>query len=119
MFSTPDEGGDEEEPQGLILDTEQVQAQMGMLKSKYPTGEADYLAAARKRAQMKVESQNDGSSDADWKAAAKDKQMKFGGQVEDDWEASLKEAGNQDSQILIPVDVPDGSTEGEEPQLLL
>ena len=39
----------------------------------------------------------------------------------DDWEASATEAGNQDSQILIPAEIPDGSEgeDGPEPTLLI
>ena len=115
LFSEP-EGGDA----GLILDTSEIEGQMAGLRNKYPTAEADYLAAARKRAEMKVESQNNMSTDEDWKRAAQAKQ-KEGGAQQDDWEASLQESGNQDSQILIPMDIPDGSEgeDGPEPTLLL
>jgi hypothetical protein len=109
--------------QGLILDAAQVQEHMGKLKSKYPTHEADYLAAARKRAQEKLASRNDDTTDDDWKRAAREKQQTVGLDGQDDWEASLKEAGNADSQILVPGNLflttttTDG--DGEEPKLLL
>jgi hypothetical protein len=111
---------EEEEPPALILDG--VQEQMASLKSKYPTAEADYLAAARKRAEQRAESVNTMSSDRDWKEASDEKKQQFGTAADDnDWEASAKEAGNEDSQILIPVDMSasgDGD-EDEEPRLLL
>ncbi|CAB9506284.1 expressed unknown protein [Seminavis robusta] len=118
LFSSSPEEQPEEKPEGLILDASAVQEQMGKLRSKYPTSEADYLAAARKRAEMKVESQNSASTAEDWKKVAMEKEKQPGGRS-DDWEASKAEAGNEDSQILIPVDLSGEGGEEEEPKLLL
>ena len=92
---------------------------MAQFKSKYPTAEADYLAAARKRAEMRMESVNNMSTDQDWMQVAEEKKKQMGGAVEDDWEASAKEAGNEDSQILIPVDISASGEGDDEPTLLL
>ena len=120
--TTPTPASAEASP-GLILDVTQVQAHMNQLKSKYPTQEADYLAAARKRAELKVASRNDETTDDDWKRAAREKQQLAQG-IDGDtigtdgWEASLQDAGNAESQILIPVDLF-GQEGNEEPKLLL
>ena len=93
--------------------------ELAKFKSKYPTSESDYLAAARKRAEERRESINSQSSDDDWKEMAKKKQAE--GVVLDDWEQSLVEAGNADSQILIPIVLTDDVEDGDdpEPKLLL
>ena len=118
--STGNNAEEEEEQPRLILDPATVNAEMGQFKSKYPTSEADYLAAARKRAEQKLESVNNMSTDEEWKAAASEKKNQMGGAMEDEWEASLKEAGNIDSQILIPMDLDAGGDgDDSEPKLLL
>lgn len=99
--------------QGLILDAQAVAQQMASFKSKYPTTEADYLAAARARAAAKAESVNNEATDEDWKQV-KEKTKAQGGDV-DDWEVSAREAGNIDSQILIPLATDDD----DEPKLML
>ena len=121
LFSTPEDA----EPPKLILDLDEVKEKMAKLKSKYPTAEADYLAAARKRAALKVESRNNESSDEDWQKMAAEKNQVMGGAEagtpaaaagDDGWEASLNDEGNaQDSQIFIPME----GGEDEEPKLLL
>jgi hypothetical protein len=94
--------------------------EMAKLRSKYPTSEADYLAAARARNAAKTASASHGNED-DWKKLAAEK--KRSGELADDaWEASRQEAGNADSQILIPMmdtDNDSDSEEPEEPKLLL
>lgn len=124
LFSAPpppqSQNNDNEEPELILNDVEQ---HMARLKSKYPTSEADYLAAARKRAETKAESKNDLSTDDDWKRVLeeqKKKEQQMGaGVTSDDWEASATEAGNEDSQILIPVDMSASGDDDEEPKLLL
>jgi hypothetical protein len=107
------ENDKEEEPK-LVLDG--MENEMNRLKSKFPTSEVDFLAAARKRAQEARESINDSASEEDWLDIASQKQSAL--QTKDDWEASLNEAGNEESQILIPIEwSSDG--EDEEPNLLL
>lgn len=121
LFSTPEDAESEEAaPKKLILDLNEVKEKMAKLKSKYPTAEADYLAAARKRAELKVESRNNESSDEDWQQMAAEKSQQMGGGTpaaqDDGWEASLKDEGNAaDSQIFIPME----GGEDEEPKLLL
>ena len=102
----------------LVLDMTTIQQVLQVEKSKYPTSEKDYLAAARQRAAEARESVNDLSTDNDWMdMAAKNRAAGL-----DDWEHSLAEAGNADSQILIPVmetTTTDGGDEPPEPKLLL
>jgi hypothetical protein len=108
------------ESQGLITSAEEMQQHMQHLKSKYPTAEADYLAAARDRNALKMESNNGASTDADWLLAAQLARQQT--ETADDWESSAAEAGNSESRILIPIEYT--STEGEdenseEPKLML
>ena len=112
---------DEEEPAPTLIFGGALEDEMAAFKSKYPTSESDYLAAARQRAEEKRDSANSQSTDDDWQEMANLKKLE--GLVEDDWEKSLEEAGNADSQILIPV-MPDfGAGEDDEeppePKLLL
>ena len=114
-----DEIQDDEE-QGLVLGG--LDAHLNELKSKYPTGEMDFLALARKRAEEKTESHTAGAKDEDWKMLADEKEEMYG--RIDDWENSQREAGNADSQILMftePTnDDESGDGEGDdEPKLLL
>jgi hypothetical protein len=102
-------------PNELLLDANAVQQEMAGLKSKYPTSEADYLAAARARAAAQVASKNDGATDEDW-LKVKQEAAQQGG-VNDDWEVSAREAGNSDSQILIPMAPEDA--DDDEPKLML
>jgi len=106
--------------EGLILSDAELEQQMARLRSKYPTSEADYLAAARARSAAKVPSNNSQASDEDWKKARDQAQAQ--GAAFDDWENSLSEAGNVDSQILIPIDDAmegDDNEDGGEPKLML
>ena len=98
-----------EEGDGLVLDG--LDKKMNEFRTKYSFTEADYLAAARKRAQERKASVNSGASDEDWKKIAAEKEKQYG--KIDDWENSAKEAGNADSQILLFTEPPaDG--EGED-----
>ena len=96
---------------------------MAKLRNKYPTSEADYLAAARARNAARAASLNAEASDQDWsQVAAEVRKRQGGGAVDEDWESSAREAGNADSQILIPVDLEtsgDSGGEEDEPKLLL
>lgn len=89
------------------------------MSSKYSITESDFLAAARKRAEMRVASANAGASDEEWKRIAEEKKAQVG--EIDDWENSKKEAGNKDSQILMFTDEPVEDENGgdDEPKLLL
>jgi hypothetical protein len=108
---------EKEEPKKLVLG-DGIENDMKRLKSKFPTSEVDFLAAARKRAQEARESINNSASEDDWLNIASQKQSAT---QQDDWEASLKEAGNEESQILIPVERCSSNADGEdeEPKLLL
>jgi len=106
-----------EEGDGLLLSQEEVEAQMASLRSKYPTSEADYLAAARQRSEAKVESRERQATDEDWQKMAEEKKRAFG--EVDAWEDSKKESGNIDSQILMPMAEGEEGGEDEEPKLLL
>jgi hypothetical protein len=101
-----------------VLGGADIEQQMAQLRSKYPTSEADYLAAARARNAAKKASTSHGNEE-DWKQLAAEK--KRAGELQDDaWEASRQEAGNADSQILIPMmDRDSDSEDPEEPKLLL
>lgn len=117
MVSADDDG--EEEPK-LVLTADDISQQMNRLRSKYPTSEADYLAAARARNVAKQASSERTATDADWRQIAAEKKTAVG--EIDDWENSAKEAGNVDSQILIPVQSSSGTGEDgeeEEPKLML
>lgn len=110
----------EEKEQGLVLG-DKLQSHMSGLRSKYPTSENAFLAAARERAKNKKESADRKASDKDWSELAKDNEAKFG--KEDAWEASAKEAGNADSQVLFHIEeVSDENDDDDgeaEPKLLL
>jgi hypothetical protein len=108
---------------------------MQKLRSKYPVSESAYLAAAKARSQQQMESQERQATDEDYQKIQQEKLAQFGstGWIVDDWEASRKEAGNVESQILIPIPNPtstsssrlgggtggDDNGEDEEPKLLL
>jgi hypothetical protein len=112
-------------PPSLVLTADQVAAQMTKLRSQYPTSEADYLAAARARSAAKTASVERSATDEDFVALAQLKEAQFG--TMDNWEQSQREAGNSDSQILLPIglstDTGSSSSNskdgGEEPKLLL
>lgn len=114
------DGDDEEEAPGLLFG-DALKDELSQFKSKYPTAEADYLAAARQRSDAKMESVNSESTAEEWQAVAREKKQE--GLVVDDWENSMAEAGNADSQILIPVmhdeDSGEDGEDGPEPTLLL
>jgi hypothetical protein len=121
LRSTPDdaEAAADEAPSLVLGDG--LGTEMAKLRSKYPTSEADYLAAARARNAAKQASTSHGDEKS-WKQLAEEK--KRSGELEDDaWEASRQEAGNADSQILIPMmdkdEDSDDSENPEEPKLLL
>jgi hypothetical protein len=105
-------------PPELVLDTDAVAQQMASLRCKYPTAEADYLAAARARAALKQESRNNDATDDDWKRA-KNTAMGAVKGSDADWEISAKEAGNVDSQILIPLGPTGDDDDDGEPKLML
>lgn len=112
VFSSSSADGEQAEEPTLLIG-EDLDKELKQIKSKYPTSEADYLAAARKRAQEKKESVNSLSKDEDWQVVAEKKGEKGD---DDDWENS------DDSQILLP-DLGSDSTgedgEEKEPELLL
>lgn len=110
---------DEEKDKGLVLGD--LDTEMRKVSSDMSFGAIDYLAEARKRAEQKAQSDNSGGGDKEWKELANEKAEKYG--TVDDWENSVKEAGNTDSQILMftepaPGEGEDGE-EGEDPKLLL
>lgn len=105
-FLRADAGGED----GLVLDG--LDKKMNEFRAEYAFTEADYLAAARKRAEERKESVNSGASDEDWKKIAREKETQFG--KVDDWENSVKEAGNADSQILMFTDPPADGEGGDE-----
>ena len=118
LSSSGDDNADSGAEEGLLLNG--LDQEMSKMSSKFSFSESDYLAAARKRAEQKAASSNAGASDEEWKRVANEKKEQFG--EIDDWENSVKEAGNSDSQILMFSD--DSSSEGEEgdggePKLLL
>jgi hypothetical protein len=103
---------------GLLLNG--LDQEMGKMVSKFSFTEVDFLAAAKKRAEARVESRNASAGDDDWQILADEKKTKYG--EIDDWESSKKEAGNQDSQILMFTDPPATEEDGgedAEPKLLL
>jgi hypothetical protein len=108
---------DDDQPLRLVLSQDEMQQQMSKLRSKYPTAEADYLAAARARSTAKMASQERKATDGDYQELAEEKHKTFG--ETDDWEDSKKEAGNGDSQILIPMMDSTEDGEEDEPKLLL
>lgn len=123
MSETGDNTDDAKPPETqplLLLTADEIDRQMARLRSKYPTSEADYLAAARARNAAKQASSERTATDEDWQQIAAEKKEQVG-TVLDDWESSQAEAGNADSQILIPM--MDGAKgedgEEEEPKLLL
>ena len=108
----------EEEPK---LITENIQENLTELSRKYPTSAIDYLAAARKRAELKVESQNTASSDADWATLA-DEKVQSGEPGGDGWDASMSDEESQESSIIIPMNLesaPGSEGDDDEPKLLL
>jgi len=117
LASSTDSNQDEND--GLLLDG--LDQEMSKVASDYSFSESDFLAAAKKRAQMRIESHNAGASDEEWHNIASEKRQQYG--EIDDWENSVKEAGNSDSQILMfteSADDGDGEDgEGGEPKLLL
>jgi hypothetical protein len=92
-----------------------MEQQMALLRSKYPTSESAYLAAARARNDAKMASREESATDRDWQDMQQQKQQAVGDI--DDWAESAKEAGNMDSQILLP-SLPEEDGD-DEPKLLL
>ena len=122
MSSSPEAG--EEEPK-LVLGNMESEMQNVRKDSgaDFDFGGIDFLANAKARAAAKVESNNNVAGDEAWQQLAEEKKEQYG--EIDDWENSMKEAGNMDSQILMfseaPSDGEDGEEDGEddEPKLLL
>jgi len=122
MSSPPDT--DDEEPQLLLgnmeAEMQNVRANSG---ADFDFGAIDFLAAAKARAAAKIESNNNVAGDDAWQQLAEEKEEQFG--KIDDWENSQKEAGNEDSQILMFTGPPEGEEgeggegEDDEPKLLL
>lgn len=120
MSSSPDD----EEPKLVLGDMNS--AMQNVRKDSgdaFDFGGIDFLANAKARAAAKVESNNNVAGDEEWEKLAAEKKEQFG--EIDDWENSMKEAGNMDSQILMFSDPPaEGGEEGkegedDEPKLLL
>jgi|UniRef100_A0A6T7F0A4 hypothetical protein len=111
---------DTDEPK-LILDN--MEDAIASLKTKYPTSEAGYLEAARKRAdEQRASVETTAASDEEWMKMAQDKAHAMGtSSDEDGWEASKDDAASLgESQILIPMNPSsDDDSEEEEPKLLL
>ena len=115
-----DGSANEDDAPRLLLTADEIRQQMHRLRSQYPTSEAEYLAAARTRNAAKRASTERTATDQDWQQMAADKKHVVG--ALDDWENSAQEAGNVDSQILIPMESSSGTGddgEEEEPKLLL
>lgn len=112
------EESSEGDSEGLVLDGLDQQMKT-VAASDIDFGQIDFLAAARKRAEEKTASRNAGAGEEEWKNLAAEKKAQFG--EIDDWENSMKEAGNMDSQILMFTDPPadDEGEDAEEPKLLL
>jgi len=118
-MSSPD--GGEEEPRLVLGDMEkEMQSVRSSSGVDFDFGAIDYLANARARAAAQVDSNNNVAGDEDWTNLAEEKKEQYG--EIDDWENSLKEAGNADSQILMFTEPPADGEDGEgddEPKLLL
>jgi hypothetical protein len=117
LFSSdPSKERNSSERDGLVLDG--LDQQMNQMASKFSFSESDYLRAAKERAAKRVESRNASAKDEDWQDLAEQKKVEVG--EIDDWENSKKEAGNEDSQILMFTS-EDGERDNDddEPKLLL
>ena len=121
MSSSPEAG--EEEPK-LVLGNMESEMQNVRKDSgaDFDFGGIDFLANAKARAAAKVESNNNVAGDEAWQQLAEEKKEQYG--EIDDWENSMKEAGNMDSQILMFSEAPSDGEDGEdgeddEPKLLL
>lgn len=121
MSSSPEAG--EEEPKLVLGD---IQSEMQNVRkdsgADFDFGGIDFLANAKARAKAKVESNNNVAGDEAWQQLAEEKKEQYG--EIDDWENSMKEAGNMDSQILMFSEAPSDGEDGEdgeddEPKLLL
>jgi hypothetical protein len=112
-----DEVPEDDDAPKLVLSVSEVHAQMSKFQTKYPTAEADYLSAARARNSAKQASSERTATDADWRQIAAEKKQAVG--EIDDWDNSLSEAGNVDSQILIPLASNIGEDGEDEPKLML
>jgi len=122
MSSPPDV--DDEEPRLVLGNVEaEMQSVRANSDTEYDFGAIDFLAAAKARAAAKVESNNNVAGDEAWQKLAEEKKEQLG--EIDDWENSKKEAGNEDSQILMFTGPPEGEEgeggdgEDDEPKLLL
>jgi len=122
LSSTPAEGGEDEEPRLVLGNIEsEMQSVRAGSNIEYDFGAIDFLANAKSRAAAQVESNNNGAGVDEWTNLAEEKKEQFG--EIDDWENSVKEAGNTDSHILMFTDPPPegegGEGEDDEPKLLL
>eukprot|EP00523_Entomoneis_sp_CCMP467_P004336 CAMPEP_0168744992 /NCGR_PEP_ID=MMETSP0724-20121128/14381_1 /TAXON_ID=265536 /ORGANISM="Amphiprora sp., Strain CCMP467" /LENGTH=182 /DNA_ID=CAMNT_0008792677 /DNA_START=62 /DNA_END=613 /DNA_ORIENTATION=- len=131
---SPNDNGAAGAGETLILSAHEIAQQMAKVRRKMPTSEADYLAAARARANAKVPSVNQKASDEDWHDIAEHQKKQVGyeagvaeqeglsstaaavaGAVDDpDWRAA--EQGNDGDSLQIIVPTNDNE---DEPQLLL
>ena len=68
---------EEEDHPKLVLSNDEMQQQMASLKSKYPTSEADFLAAAKARSAARTASKETAATDNDWKSISDEKKQKF------------------------------------------
>lgn len=114
--STQAENYEEQNAEVPSLILNGLDQEMSKMASNFSFTESDYLAAARRRAELRVESSNAGATTEEWFKVANEKKQELG--EIDDWENSAKEAGNTDSQILMFTEAPaDG--DDDEPKLLL
>ena len=122
-----------EEPDGgLVLGSKEIEKQLASLRSKLPTSEADYLAAARQRAAEQRASNNNSGSDEDWNKIAQAKKQQEQQQEQqsqgDGWEASLNDGSSDSKSLLFFEEQHQGKDSGdndndagaeEEPKLLI
>lgn len=110
LLSKPNDNDNGSETE-LIVSADEMEKQLATLRNKYPTAEADYLAAARARSVEKTESQECKATDQDWQYIKQQKEQKAA--TSDSVETSEED---NDSQILVTASSDD---ENEEPKLLL
>ena len=120
LRSTNNNEDNNDEPK-LVLDN--MEDAIASLKTKYPTSEAGYLEAARKRAEeQRASVETTAASDEEWKNMARAKAQAMGtSSDEDGWESSKDDAASLgESQVLIPINPSsDDDSEEDEPKLLL
>jgi len=108
---------DDEDQPSLI--TDDLRQKLAELSQSYPTDEGGFLAAARKRAEMKVESVNTAASDADW-VDLKNQKIAEGINVDEspDYYDDSEEGSSEEINSSIEGFVVDQNN-GDEPTLLL